>query len=378
MPVTSKNKRSIFSYGWYLVLIPNIIVVLLLFFSVLAWWISPVKTNLFAYLGLGFVFILIANILFVVFWLVFLKWRYALVSLVSLLLCSSPVLTYFPIHRKAKNVPEESVKVLSYNIRGFSWYNYKKETQNPILSYIKESDADIICLQEFLLIENSKSITRKKVERAFKDYPYRSYVRLKSIYNSDKFLYGLACFSKYPILSTTQVPIESRDNAGSVVYKIKVGDKVISVFNNHLESNRLTSEDRKLYENLFSANTNDRPSIDDIALNLRTKLGSAYVKRAVQADTLRAWIKRQESDGVIVCGDFNDTPISYTYKTVKGDLQDSFANTGFGAGITYNENHFWFRIDYILHSSNIKSYNCTVDKVMYSDHYPVFTYLKLE
>jgi len=377
MPAINKNKKSILRYGWLLVLVPNIAVVLLLFLSVLAWWVSPAKTTIFAYLGLGFVFVVVANIIFIIFWLIFLKWRYALVSLIGLLLCISPILTYFPIHGKSKNIPEDSIKILSYNIRGFSWYEYKKDNNNPVLSYIRESNADIICLQEFLMIEDSKTINKKRIEEELKDYPYRSYVRLKSIYNSKNFLYGLACYSKYPILNTTKVPIESKDNAGSVLYKIKVKNKIISVFNNHLESNRLTSEDRKLYENLLSPNT-DRAKLDDIAHNIRTKLGSAYVKRSVQADTLSSWIKKQKTDGVIVCGDFNDTPISYTYKTAKGDLKDSFAETGFGAGITYNENHFWFRIDYILHSPNFKSYNCTVDKVKYSDHYPVFTYLQLE
>lgn len=377
MPVTNNKIKKILSYGWFLVLVPNIIAVILLFLSVLAWSISPEKTTIFAYLGLGFVFILAANLLFVIFWLCFLKWKYALVSFLSLLLCLSPILTYFPIHGKTKTIPEGSIKVLSYNIRGFSWYEYKDNKKNPILSYIKDSDADIVCLQEYLMIADKKMLNKRNIEKELKAYPYKSYVRLKSIYNSDKFLYGLACFSKYPILKTTQVPIKSRDNAGSVVYNIKVGDKIISVFNNHLESNRLTNEDRKLYENLISGNTN-RQHLDDIAHNIKKKLGSAYVKRAAQADTLKAWIKKQDTDGVIVCGDFNDTPISYTYKTVRGDLIDSFAKTGFGAGVTYNENYFWFRIDYILHSSSFKPYNSVVDKVKYSDHYPVSTYLKLE
>ena len=43
-----------------------------------------------------------------------------------------------------------------------------------------------------------------------------------------------------------------------------------------------------------------------------------------------------------------------------------------------NENFFWFRIDNILHSANMKPINCTVDKVRYSDHYPLWCYLQLK
>ena len=101
----------------------------------------------------------------------------------------------------------------------------------------------------------------------------------------------------------------------------------------------------------------------------------AYKKRERQADLIANYIEQQDTNATIVCGDFNDTPISYAYHKIKGDMTDAFANTGLGQGITYHENRFWFRIDFIMHSLAFESYNCTVDKVKYSDHYPVHTYL---
>ena len=89
-------------------------------------------------------------------------------------------------------------------------------------------------------------------------------------------------------------------------------------------------------------------------------------------------IKKIDTDYVLVCGDFNDTPISYTHRTIQGPLQDAYAASGCGVGVTYNENFFWFRIDDILHSANMKPINCTVDKVRYSDHYPLWCYLQLK
>jgi len=375
MPATNKNNKIPFRIIRYIVFTANIIAILALFLSVLAWYIPPEKTTLFSYLGLGFIFILIVNILFTLLWIVFLKWKYALVSFLAMAICICPILTYFPLHSKSKEIPAESIKVLSYNVMGFSTLIKTDPDKNPILAYIKDSNADIVCIQEFLMIEDIRNKSKERIENALKQYPYRSYVKLESIYNTRKHIYGLACFSKFPILSTTKLPIETNSNAGSAMYKIKINDQIVTVFNNHLESNRLTSEDRKFYENILSSGT-DRQRLDSITDNIRKRLGPAYVKRASQARLLDSLIKKQGDDKIIVCGDFNDTPISYTYKTTKGNLKDSFAETGFGAGITYNENYFWFRIDYILHSNNIKAYNCTVDKVKYSDHYPVWTYLK--
>ena len=89
-------------------------------------------------------------------------------------------------------------------------------------------------------------------------------------------------------------------------------------------------------------------------------------------------IEKIDSDYTLVCGDFNDTPVSYVHRMIQGPLTDAYAASGWGMGTTYNENFFWFRIDNILHSANLIPMNCTVDKVRYSDHYPLWCYLKME
>ena len=104
-------------------------------------------------------------------------------------------------------------------------------------------------------------------------------------------------------------------------------------------------------------------------------MGRGYTKRATQVQQITDYINQQDYDKLIVCGDFNDMPISYAYKKMRGNLEDAYASTGFGPGITYHEHLFLFRIDYILHSKNLKAYKTTVDRVRYSDHYPVLTYL---
>ncbi|MDD5346625.1 MAG: endonuclease/exonuclease/phosphatase family protein [Proteiniphilum sp.] len=91
---------------------------------------------------------------------------------------------------------------------------------------------------------------------------------------------------------------------------------------------------------------------------------------------MKRYIATQETDGIIICGDFNDTPISYAYSRMKRGLKDAYISTAFGPGITYHQDLFLFRIDYILHNEGLKAFRTKVDRVPYSDHYPLRTHLK--
>ena len=357
----------------------NILFAAPLLLSMLAWIVSPEKIEILAFLGLGFPLLLILNIIFLIFWLLLFKWKYALTNIVVLLCSWSAISTYYPLHSKTKNIPDDCIKLLSYNVQGFKWKRGEEARKNPIFDYILSTNADIICFQEY--IANYKSdkpdnniITEKEIARILKDYPYHSIKRFGE--NATQYTFGVACYSKYPIEKIVHIPTYSTFN-GSVMYEININGKRVTLINNHLESNKLTTNDKQLYKDFFELP--DRKMLNEVTNNISERLGAAYKLRAVQADTIAAVIERQKksTDAVIVCGDFNDTPISYAYRKIKGDMTDSFAKTGFGQGITYNENKFWFRIDYIMHSQNIKSYNCTVDKVKLSDHYPIWTYLQL-
>lgn len=357
----------------------NVFTLLLLLSSFLSWSISPDRITLFAYLGLGFPAILVINILFILFWAILHSWKIVLLNIVVFIICIQPITTYFPLHIKTETPPENAIKFLSYNVRGFNWELDKKWSQDhPMVQYLKSVDADIICMQEYLASTSDKHASTKNLQKALgeKEYPYYSVIPLRS--TKGGYEYGLACFSKYPIKAILSIPIVSSDN-GSALYKIDVNGRTITVINNHLESNRLTSEDKKLYKDFFRRDGSDAPRINDITQNIEDKLGLAYKKRAPQVDLISHYIEEQKSDAIIVCGDFNDCPISYSYKKMIGKtLVDSYLETGFGPGITYHENQFWFRIDFILHSKNMKAYDFTVDKVKYSDHYPVWTYLSFK
>jgi endonuclease/exonuclease/phosphatase family metal-dependent hydrolase len=215
-------------------------------------------------------------------------------------------------------------------------------------------------------------MTLDKALNVFSMYPY--YYHLPLVHYS-KYTVGMAIFSKYPILKSWKMHYDSSFN-GSTVHEIDVNGEKVTVVNNHLESFKLTMEDRTKYED-FIKNIN-ADTFDGLKETIQRKLGSAFLIRAEQADIVAEEIRNLEGDYIIVCGDFNDTPVSYSYRTVRGSLIDSFEESGNGFGITYNQNFFWFRIDHILHSANMKSSRATVNKFAASDHYPLWCYLEMD
>ena len=153
---------------------------------------------------------------------------------------------------------------------------------------------------------------------------------------------------------------------------VRINNQYIRVINNHFETTSVNA-----YRGIITAPGKSLKIRAKAVKDLILKMKNNYLKRAEQADSIHAEIERSPYP-VLVCGDFNDTPISYAHRTIQGPLKDAYAASGCGVGVTYNENFFWFRIDNILHSANMKPINCTVDKVRYSDHYPLWCYLQLK
>ena len=73
----------------------------------------------------------------------------------------------------------------------------------------------------------------------------------------------------------------------------------------------------------------------------------------------------------IVAGDFNDTPLSYTYFRLIRGRRDSFMRAGKGFGATYSALWPLLRLDYILYPKDLQAVSYRIEKVNFSDHYPV-------
>ncbi|MDH6359208.1 endonuclease/exonuclease/phosphatase family protein [Parabacteroides sp. PF5-9] len=350
----------------------HLLVIVLFLLAAYSDKISPEKSMFMAFVGLAFPILGVLNGCFSMVWLFVKRWNYFLVGLVSFFLCWGAVGRYFPFHATAEIPEENTLKILTYNVMAFGNKAHTAQEPNKIVEYIASSDADIVCLQEYAVVRSGRGLTSESLFKALKMYPFRSVIRINQRGAQTN---GLAVFSKYPISNSKKINYESNYN-GSSVHEINVNGKKLILINNHLESFKLTSKDKSQYASVFR--NLDSESLGELRGPILHKLSDAFRIRAKQAEAVAQKIENTKGDYMLVCGDFNDTPISYTHHVIQGDLIDAFAASGRGMGATYNQNFFWFRIDNILHSSNMQSFNCKVDKVKYSDHYPVWCYLQLQ
>ena len=350
----------------YICLGVNAVVAALLFFSSYSPYLNPQTYPIASCAGLFFPIFLLLNLMFLVFWLVIYR-KYALLPLLTLLVCWGAVRAYIPINLPGGQVPEEAIKVLSFNTRAFGEMKpHTKEKPNEVLEYLQNSDADIICLQEYIY---GQGLKKKDIDYALRAYPYKHYLPLNKQWN------GLGCYSRYPILSATPIKYDTNLN-GSVAYRIKVGNDTLLVINNHLESNKILGSDVEAYHDML-----ENPDGEKLYVSTRKllkKISDATAVRAKQADVVVETVKNAGEKNVIVCGDFNDTPVSYTHRVFQDVLKDAFIETGNGCGISYNRNRMYVRIDHLLVSEGMDVYECRVDdSVSASDHYPIWCYITL-
>jgi endonuclease/exonuclease/phosphatase family metal-dependent hydrolase len=332
-------------------------------------FISPAKFWPLAFLGLAYLLILLINLLFLLYWLFFSrKW------LIISCLVMSPALyfaaTIFQIRLKEKPVPEgiSTIRVMSYNVRLFDLYNWtkNKETRDSIVAYINEIKPDIIAIQEYYHSDKGKHnhTNSLKIELGL---PYSSEAYTLKLRKTDK--WGIAIFSRFPIIRTEKINFEGTKNNTCIYADLLINNDTIRVYNTHLQSVQLKSEDYTFLKSIG----NDSIEVNQLegSEKILRRLKRAFVKRSKQCESL-AEHHSKSPHKVIVCGDFNDTPVSYTYHTIARNLNDAFVQSGSGLGNTYAGIIPWQRIDYILHSKSMKSFAFKRGHKVYSDHYPVY------
>lgn len=338
----------------------NVVTVVLMLLIGYSDRINPQEHSFWANAGLAFPVFLVINLCFLAFFLVVRK-KYALVPLAGLVLGYSPVRTYCPLN-VPRDVPPGALKVLSYNVQSFVADNPPEGSPNPVLDYVIGSDADIVCLQE------------ARLDEAILDAVKGVYEYSDSVFHPS---HGecLVLLSKFPIVEKSRIDYKSRSNL-SAVFKVKIGRDTVTVVNNHFESTGLSQADRTGFKQMMKGNS-DKDTIKAESRRLALKLGEAVKVRAPQVDAVAAYVKDCRGP-VILCGDFNDSPISYARRTLANLLTDCYVATGNGPGISYHHNAFFVRIDNIMCSSHWLPYRCKVDRsIGYSDHYPIYCWLKM-
>jgi len=346
----------------------NLLAAILLLLCYIAQYINPAKYWLFGYFSLLFPFVLILNIFFIIFWIIKGK-KYFIISLLLFLLSFKLWISFYkvPFTMFKKNEDKRmSYKVLSFNVRGFNVYNWieSKSVSKRIFDYIEEENADIICMQEAAIIE-SKNLGYAELLKRVYATPYHHMYSGAGVGNKgDRF--AIAIFSRYKIINRGTLTLEKTNNL-SIYADIVMRKDTVRVYNLHLQSLKFIKED---YDVIDTVKLKYTPKEITTLLQMHRKIKHAFRLRGSQSQIISKHISKSPYK-VIVCGDFNDTPSSYTYYKVKGNLYDAFLISGSGFGYTYAGSYPSFRIDYIMHSKNIHSFGFKVDQVPLSDHYPI-------
>lgn len=229
---------------------------------------------------------------------------------------------------------KKALKVMSYNVRSFIDDNRERQLDS-IVKIIKAVNPDILCLQEMGFSDIADSLLEP-----LKPMPHSlSRVNLSP-----------AIYSRYPIIRASRMDtLKNFVWADIVIKKDKNNEDTIRVFNNHLHSTAIRRDDSNYIENHEYLEGDSLGKVHSMV----KRLTENNRVRAEQADTLAALVAASPYP-VIVCGDFNDTPVSYTYRTVARKLNDPYRKVGRGYSHTYRGFFDMLRIDYIFYSDEFE------------------------
>jgi len=344
----------------------NAFLAITLLISYLAVHISPGDFALPAYFGLAYPYLLLFNIIIVIAWAMLLRFE-ALISVAVIALGVNHFSNYLKLSKPSGD-KTGSFKILSYNVRLFNYFESKKGSgsENRVIEFLKTQKADIICLQEYF-VPGSHSAKEASIKAALGG-KYNSHVKVIG-WGKNK-SYGIATFSRFPIIRKGEV-IHPGSSSLTIYTDILVGKDTFRIYNNHLQSFRLKRMERPFIEEMTA---DESETFEEVRV-LSTSLKKGFVRRSLQAQVVKDHINSSKYP-VIVVGDFNDTPVSYSYRKIRKGLNDSFVNSGYGAGFTYKGYYPPNRIDYILYDKALLNSNFEIIKVKYSDHYPIVAWFR--
>lgn len=329
-------------------------------------WVDPNGAWWIAFFGLVAPVIILINILLAAYWIF--RWKpIAFLPLAVLLLGLGKIGRHIQLPVTQERTPDpEDIRVLTYNVHVFEREDWKDDTAE-VLGFVKGQKPDIICFQEFS--QNGRHPI-DKINDMLAEYPYRHIVYNIRYANTR---IGLAIYSRYKIVRRQTIDFEDSFN-GAIWADVADGRDTLRVFNCHMQTSKLKKEDIEF----LTAEDPYRETSDALQFrNIMQRLKVNNGVRARQADSVAVRIAESPYP-VILCGDFNDTPLSYTYTTLRGGLKDAFVEKGKGYGYTFRNFKRLLRIDFVLHDKSLEATRYFSPDTLRSDHNPVIVDLKMK
>jgi len=363
------TKRFLLLFNWG--------VVFFFVMACLAPYFNPQTVWFISFLGILFPFLLLGILAFLTWWL-FVKRRYAWISAAALLLGFKSITVFLAFHFPPSFHSEkklQAIRIVNWNVARFLEMkrnnNKGSQTRLKMMELLKQQNADILCLQEFFHSYDSAWYQNLDYVREKLNYPYYFY---SHDIDGDKNFMGNAIFSRYPIIDSGIIRYPRPTLPEALIHAdIRVKNRIIRVYNTHLQSVQLGKSD---YEKIEHIKEGDEGMITNSKV-IFSKLRRGIANRKIQTDIVRQ-VLGDSPYPVVFCADLNDIPNSYTYFKIKGRMQDAFLKKGFGVGRTFSAISPTLRIDYILADDHfrIDQFKRVVRK--YSDHYMLVADIELK
>ena len=321
--------------------------------------VNPSRVWIMTVFGLLFIPVSLLN-LFLLVWAAKRLSKAFLIPLLALLPSCFFIGKYvqFPADRPAPRELDghSAIRIVSYNVGRFSSSSHIRDWQDcsdSVAVFLRGCDADIICLQEV----RSKDIASLKSLIANKFRGYKAEYYMNTGRNGCS---GNVTLSRFKTVDKGVISFEGSANMASYTDYVINGDNV-RIYNCHLESYGLS-----LPKVVKSVRSRDK----EFFRKTEEKVKTSITRRPRQVDMILKDVAASPVEA-FVCGDFNDTPMSYTYYRLSRGRSDSFVEAGTGFGATYSFLWPMLRIDYILLPGHFRAVSHEIMKIRFSDHYPV-------
>ena len=311
---------------------------------------------------------------FIIYWMAQFRIQWFF-SLLAIAISAKTTLGFIQVDFFKEKISNQDIKVMSYNSMLFDLYNWSKNKQSRtiILRTLSEENPNILCLQEFYTSEQKGDFNNIDTVVNLLTTKNHHIEYTTTLRKEDH--WGIATFTKYPIIKKGKIEFQNTHANNICIYTdVLIKKDTVRIYNMHLQSIKFDKVDYKFIDALKTDSIEATEEYEK-SKNILRRLKRAFVKRGKQADIISMHIASCPYK-TIVCGDFNDTPASYVYRSIRGNLKDAFVESGSGFGQTYAGKFPQFRIDYILHSKDFtsKQYHSIPETI--TDHYPIVTYLK--
>ena len=315
--------------------------------SYLSPYVNPQDFWIISFFGLTYTFWLSVNIFLLLLWIFSLKKR-GIYNALILIFGLQFIARNIQFNTNEKTVSD--ISVCSFNTHVQQTYN-GDNTSEAIDQYLTNQKYDIALLVEWL---NNKGNINKIV------FPHQQFINTQE--DNPKSDYGIKLVSKYPILNYKRIEYDHSTNNLAVIFDVDIEGQIIRFVGVHLQSNSVSPKD---YQTLIHSDLNEEYKTYALAFIHRLKKQSQL--RTVQTQTILETIDDSPYP-VIILGDFNDTPQSYTYKQLLKGRRDAFIEQGSGWGATYLKPLPFLRIDYILHDEELICTHYQSSSSIKSDH----------